>query len=163
MADGKPTEMDMNKRVLLAGLLGSLLPWAPTWAAGADRQDAVKMVDKALAYYKASGKDKTLAELNKKDTEFVKGELYVFAYNLTGIVIAHPLNSKLVGKNMLEIPDQEGKFYRKDIQQLALTQGTGWVDYLYKNPQTNKIERKSAYVKKADDIILVCGIYVGPW
>jgi cytochrome c len=153
----------MNKRVLLACLLGCVLPCGPSWAAGADKQDAITMVNKATAYYKANGKDKTLAELNKKDTEYVKGELYVFAYDLTGVVIAHPLNSKLVGKNMLEIPDQEGKFYRKDIQQLAIAKGTGWVDYLYKNPESNKIERKSAYVQKVDEIILVCGVYVGAW
>ncbi|MES2889547.1 MAG: cache domain-containing protein [Pseudomonadota bacterium] len=155
--------MDMKKRVLLGCLLGSLWISASSWAAEPGKQDAIDMVNKAMAYHKANGKDKTLAVLNKKDSEFVKGELYVFAYDLAGTVIAHPLNARLVGKNMLEIPDQEGKFYRKDVQKIALSQGTGWVDYLYKNPETNKIERKSAYVQKVEDMILVCGIYVGAW
>ena len=157
--------MDLSKRALLGGLLASGLAGVagPLWAAEPGKQDAIDMVNKALAFHKANGREKTLAVLNKKDGEFVKGELYVFAYDLAGVVVAHPQNPKLVGKNMLEIPDQEGKFFRKDVQKVALTQGTGWVDYLYKNPETNKIERKSTYVQKADDIILVCGIYVGAW
>jgi signal transduction histidine kinase len=85
--------------------------------------------------------------------------MYVFAYDLTATVLAHPVNPKLIGKNLLDVPDAEGKLFRKEIVELAKTKGTGWVDYKYKNPQTNTIESKTTYFMKEGDIILCCGIY----
>ena len=33
------------------------------------------------------------------------------------------------------------------------------VDYKFKNPQTNKVEAKTTYLKKAGDIVVGCGTY----
>ena len=85
--------------------------------------------------------------------------MYVFAYDLTATMVAHPINAKLVGKNLLDVPDAEGKLFRKEIVELAKTKGSGWVDYKYKNPQTSKIESKTTYIHKEGDIVLCCGIY----
>jgi signal transduction histidine kinase len=74
-------------------------------------------------------------------------------------MVAHPKNAKLVGKNLLEVPDVDGKLFRKEIVELAKSKGSGWVDYKYKNPETGKIEDKTTYVLKVGDIILCCGIY----
>ena len=43
--------------------------------------EAKTMVEKAEAYYQANGKEKTIQEINNPKGEFVKGELYVFAYD----------------------------------------------------------------------------------
>jgi len=83
----------------------------------------------------------------------------VFAYDMEGVMVAHPKNSKLVGKNLLEVPDVDGKLFRKEIVELAKSKGSGWVDYKYKNPQTGKTEAKTTYLKKVGDLILCCGIY----
>jgi signal transduction histidine kinase len=128
-------------------------------AAGPGKQDAVSMVEKAASFMKANGKDKLLAEVNVKDGQFHKGELYVFVYDMTATILAHPINAKLVGKNTYEMADPDGKFYRKDIVELAKSKGTGWVDYKYKNPETNKVEAKTSYIMKSGDVILVAGIY----
>jgi len=34
-----------------------------------------------------------------------------------------------------------------------------WVDYKFKDPQTNKVEAKTTYLKKAGDIVVGCGTY----
>ncbi len=68
---------------------------------------------------------------------FDKGELYVFAYDLRGIMVAHPKNSALIGQNLLNESDAEGKLFRREIVQRAMSQGSGWVDYIYLNPETN--------------------------
>ena len=127
--------------------------------ANASADEAKDMVEKAAAYYQANGKEKALKEFNNPTGQFVKGELYVFAYDSKCTVIAMPVNPKLVGINTLATPDIDGKFYRKEILEVANKSGSGWVDYKYKNPKTNKAEQKSTYVKKAGDIILCCGIY----
>ncbi len=73
--------------------------------------------------------------------------------------LAHPTNPKLIGKAMLDVPDPDGKLFRKERVELAGGKGKGWVDYKYKNPVSNKIEQKSAYVLKVDDVIISVGVY----
>ncbi len=124
------------------------------------KADAVKMVEKANAYYKANGRGKLLAELNTKNGQFHKGELYVIAVDMKHTMLAHPINPKLVGKNTLDVPDTDGKYFRRENLEVARTKGSGWVDYKYTNPTNGKSEAKTGYVFKADDdLILVCGVY----
>jgi hypothetical protein len=59
----------------------------------------------------------------------------------------------------MDVPDANGKFFRKDVVELAKTKGVGWVDYKYKNPATNKVENKTTYLRKAGDVIICCGTY----
>jgi signal transduction histidine kinase len=128
-------------------------------ACAAPKDDAVNLVQEAAKFLKAEGKEKALQECNKSDGKWVKGELYVFAYDFQGVIVAHPKNPKLVGKNMLEVPDVDGKLFRKDIVETAKTKGAGWVDYKYKNPESGKIEEKTTYLLKAGDVIFCAGIY----
>jgi hypothetical protein len=121
--------------------------------------EAVKMVQDAVEYAKQHGREVALKELNKEFGRFNKGEIYVFAYSDKGIGLAMPANPKLVGKNLLDIPDAEGKMFRRDILRVASTDGSGWVDYAHKNPKTGTIDLKTTYVMKHGDMILGCGIY----
>jgi signal transduction histidine kinase len=125
----------------------------------ASQKDAKALVEKAAAFVKANGKDATLKEINLAKGQFDKGELYVFAYDMSGKIIAHPKNPKLIGKDLLNVPDPDGKLFRKEIVDVAKTKGTGWVDYRYTNPETKKIEAKTTYVVKVGDVILCCGTY----
>ena len=120
---------------------------------------AVTLVDKAAAFAQAQGKEKALAEISTAKGQFDKGEVYVFAYDLQGSIVAHPKNPKLIGKNLLDVPDPDGKFFRKEIQEVAKTKGTGWVDYKYTNPENRKVEPKTTYLKKVGDLIICCGVY----
>jgi len=125
----------------------------------ADREDAKALVKRAAAYVKYQGKEKALAEISAPKGMFDKGELYVFAYDLQGVMLAHPKNPVLIGQNLLNVSDIEGKLFRKEIVEKAKSQGSGWVDYVYLNPETNKQEHKTTYFQKVGDIILCCGIY----
>jgi len=138
--------------VFLMGVAGTV--WTSTGMA-----DAKALVEKAAAFLKANGKEKTLAELSKPKGQFDKGELYVFAYDMNAVIIAHPKNPELIGKNMSEIPDNDGKYFRKEIVELAKTKGTGTVKYKYLNPETKKVESKITYIQRVNDVILCCGVY----
>jgi cytochrome c len=146
------------KRVLIA-LVIILLSANFVLAAVSPADQAKSMVEEAAAFFNTNGKEKALLEFNNPKGKYVKGEIYIFAYDLNATVIAHPINPKLIGKNLLEVPDADGKTFRKDIAELAKTKGTGWVDYKYKNPSTNKIENKTTLIKKVGDTIICCGIY----
>jgi len=145
------------KRILVAILINLL---SANFVLAINPADQAKaMVEEAVAFFNANGKQKTLTEINTPKGKWVKGELYVFAYDLNGVVVAHPINPKLIGKNLIDVPDAAGKTFRKDIAEVAKTKGTGWVDYKYKNPSTNKIEDKSTFLMKAGDVIICCGTY----
>jgi len=127
--------------------------------AAASQKDAKALVEKAAAFVKANGKDAALKEFSKAKGQFDKGELYVFAYDMNATIVAHPKNPKLIGKNLMDVPDTDGKLFRKEIVETAKTKGSGWVDYKYLNPETKKVEANTTYVLKAGDIVLCCGTY----
>ncbi len=146
-----------NKFLLLLGVC--LLMSGSAFSAGPTQKEATTMVDKAVAFATANGKDKLISEVNAKNPDFVQGELYIVVYGLDGMRLAHPLNAKLIGKSVLDIADVDGKEYGKEMVSLAKDKGKGWVDYKFKNPSTNKVEKKSSYVVRAGDVFVMAGIY----
>jgi cytochrome c len=129
-------------------------------AAGATEKDAIALVEKGAAFIKANGKEELFKRISAKDPEFVQPSLYLFACDLkTGFLVSHPMNPMLLGKDLTDVPDTNGKKFRREIIELAAKQGKGWVDYAYKNPGTGKVEPKTTYVMRVDDIVLEAGIY----
>ncbi|MDR3437174.1 cache domain-containing protein [Telmatospirillum sp.] len=122
-------------------------------------EQAKAMVDRVTVFFKANGKEKTLAELSNPKGQFIDRDLYVIAYSLEGIRLAHPYNPKLIGLSVLDAVDFDGKAYGKDIITLANGAGSGWVDYKFTDPTTKKLADKSLYILKAGDLIFGCGIY----
>jgi len=132
----------------------------PAYAAEPTDKDAIAMVEKGAAYIKAHGKDEFIKKIAARDPEYLQGALYVDIRDInTGIVLAHPINPSIVGKDLTDIPDASGKKYRREIIELAAKKGHGWVDYQYKNPTTGKIEPKTTYVLKVGDVVLEAGLY----
>ncbi|MFN3789062.1 cache domain-containing protein [Massilia sp.] len=132
----------------------------PALANGPTEKDAIAMVERGVALVKAKGKDEMMKKINAKDAEYVQGELYIDMRDLkTGIVLAHPYNPSIVGKDLTDVPDANGKKYRREIIELAAAKGKGWVDYQYKNPTSGKIEPKTTFIQRVDDVVLEAGIY----
>ncbi|MHB8770555.1 MAG: cache domain-containing protein [Syntrophales bacterium] len=149
----------MKRFLAVLMVMGLMVASFGIGSAASQADEAKAMVEKAVAYVQANGKAKAIAEFNNPKGQFVKGELYVFAYDSTATIIAHPVNAKLVGVNTLETPDVDGKYWRKEAMEKVKKDGTAWVDYKFKNPQSGKIEQKTSYFKKVNDIILGCGAY----
>jgi len=132
----------------------------PAFANAPTEKDAIAMVERGVALVKAKGKDEMMKKINAKDAEYVQGELYMDIRDLkTGIVLAHPYNPSIVGKDLTDVPDANGKKYRREIIELAAAKGKGWVDYQYKNPTSGKIEPKTTFIQRVDDVVLEVGIY----
>ncbi|MES2019161.1 MAG: cache domain-containing protein [Pseudomonadota bacterium] len=139
---------------MLCLTLGSSVAAEPT------QKDAIAMAEKAAAFTKANGRDALIKKITAKDPDFVQGAMYIYMRDFsTGINLAHPFNQSIVGKDLNDVPDTNGKLYRRDIMDVAKKDGKGWVDYMYKNPENSKIEAKTAYVLRAGDVVLVAGIY----
>ena len=135
-----------------------LLICAVAHAEDSDADKAVKLVKKAVLFYQANGPEKALEEFVQPKGQFTQGALYIFVYDQKATMLAHP-NISLIGQNLLDVPDAEGRYFRRDIIKTVDSKGSGWTDYKYKNPKSSEIEHKTTYCEKADELILCCGIY----
>ncbi len=126
---------------------------------GASAADATAMVKKGVSFLKKEGKDKGYAEISNKAGQFIDRDLYLVVYGLDGVVRAHGANEKMVGKNLIELKDVDGKLFVKERVELAQAKGTFWQDYKFTNPVTKKIEPKSMYCEKLEDAVVCGGIY----
>lgn len=123
-----------------------------------DTADAVQLVDQAIAYANERGIVMAFEQINNKYGLFSSPNgLYVFVYYLDGTMAAH-FNQSLVGANLLDEPDAEGKLFRKEIVALAKSKGEGWVDYKYQEKASGKLTNKRTYLKKFGGFIFCCGI-----
>jgi signal transduction histidine kinase len=147
------------KRLMTAALMGMAM--AGAWASPEpSEKDAIAMAERGASFIKAHGKDEMMKRITAKDPDFVQGSLYVDMRDIsTGIVLAHPYNPTIVGKDLTDVPDASGKKYRREIIELAAAKGKGWVDYMYKNPASGKIEPKTTYILRVGDVVLEAGIY----
>ncbi len=121
--------------------------------------EAEAMVKKAIAYIKANGKENAFAEINNPKGRFIDRDLYVTVYDLNGKCLAHGANSKMIGKDFIDMKDIDGRPYVKERMEMAKTKGKGWQDYKFTNPVSKKIEPKSMYFEKLEDVVVACGIY----
>ena len=122
-------------------------------------QEAEALVKKAIAEIKAVGKDKALAEISNPKGKFIDRDLYIFVYDMNGKCVGHGFNQKMIGKDLLQMKDPDGRFYVKERIEIIKTKGNGWQDYKFTNPLSKKIENKTAYIEGIDGLIVGCGVY----
>lgn len=129
-------------------------------AGGATPDEAIAMVKKAVGYIKANGADKAYADFDNKTGQFVDRDLYVVVYGLDGKVLAHGANEKLIGKDMMDAQDVDGKAYVKERMEMTAKQPGGfWQDYKFVNPTSKKVEPKQMYCQKLDNTSVCAGVY----
>jgi cytochrome c len=150
------------KKAVIGALAVVAFVFATSFVVKAGAPDEAKaMVEKAHSYLKANGKEKAFAEISNPEGQFVKGDLYVFVQDFTGVNLAHGGNPKFVGLNHSGLRDPDGVYFIKEMAELAKTKGSGWVDYKWVNPSTKKLQAKTTYVKRIEgtDSYMACGVY----
>ncbi len=150
----------MRTQLIASVVLACALLPAARAADIATKAEAEAMVHKALKFMKANGKEKTYAEIDKKDGPFTDRDLYLTVYGMDGVVRAHGANAKMIGKNLLEIKDVDGKAFVKERVELAKKKQPFWQDYKFTNPISGQIEPKSMYCVPEDDMVVCGGVYL---
>jgi signal transduction histidine kinase len=141
---------------VIAFLIGTALATAGEFAT---KDEAVAMVKKATATIKEQGAEKAYAEFDAKGGKFTDRDLYVVVYGLDGKVLAHGANQKLVGKDLIDAQDVDGKYFVKERTELARKQASFWQDYKFVNPTTKKIEPKQMYCERGGETSVCAGVY----
>jgi signal transduction histidine kinase len=122
-------------------------------------KEAEALVGKAVAHIKAVGVEKAYADFTNKEPAFTDRDLYVVVYDLEGRVHAHGQNPKMVGKELIDLRDPDGKAFVKERVELARSKGHFWHDYKFTDPITKKIAPKSTYCERLEATAVCVGIY----
>jgi len=103
--------------------------------------------------------ESALDSFNDPNNSILFGNIYLFIDSLDGTELVNPAFPDLAGKNIFDLKDSNGKSVVKDYINLALTNGSGWIDYMWPKPMEDRPSKKSTFVSKAKfkDTFLVVG------
>ena len=150
----------MRNRLAISAF--ALILALPLGAQPAERAKAEALVKEGIAFMKANSKEAFIAEVQKGSGRFHAkpgNPLYLFVYDLNGVVVAHGAEANLLGVNRLNVKDPDGTQYIKENLAVAQKKGGGWSDYKRMNPDTRKIEQKTSYCLADSGLVVGCGIY----
>lgn len=116
---------------------------------------------KAAATMLLEDKDAALAEISNKDGRFVWKDSYVFAMDLKGKMLAHPMMPGLMKMdNLLSTPDKnpdDPKMLFVEFVVLAGTKGEGWVEYMWPKPGSTSPSVKETYIYRVPETSMFVG------
>ena len=146
------------KRILLLILFALGISWSAAFAADRATPDEAKaMAEKAAAYLKANGPEKSFPVFQAKDGGYLDRDLYVTVQDTKGNMVFHGTTPALMGKNMLDLKDVDGKPFNREIQAIK---ETGWIEFKWLNPVTKVVEPKKMYEIRVGEYIVGVGAYV---
>jgi len=156
----------MKLRTLVATLFGTGLAIAgalPLTVQAADTyaspQDAQAMLKRAVAHFGKVGKDKALKDFTEDKATWTDRDLYITGMSMEGVTVAHGVNARQVGRNMLDFKDPDGKELFRERIAMAAKQNAFSQDYKFSDPVTKTVQPKTMFCEKVQDIILCSGAY----
>jgi hypothetical protein len=152
----------LKKSVISIAVLISASTGGPSFAAGpesATPEEAMAKVREAAKYLHDKGAS-GYAEFNNSAGRWVWKDSYVFVYDCRlDKMVAHPIRPDLVGKSILQITDNNGKFIFRELCKAGDAPHGGWVEYVWPKPGAGNLSRKLSYAHAAD-ISFASGIQV---
>jgi signal transduction histidine kinase len=151
----------MLRKTLIAAAVVASLGAVQSFAAEeyGSAAEAQAMVKKARQHMQKVGREQAYADFTGKKAPFVDRDLYVTVTSLSGPSLAHGLNPKMVGMDLSDYKDIDGKLYFRERFELAKAKGTFWQDFKFVDPLTKKVLPKSMYCELDNDVIVCTGIY----
>ncbi len=143
--------------IVAAGAIGAKAQTADTTPA--TKEQAVAMVQKAVAFIKAQGAEKAYAEIDDKSGQFVQGDLYIAVVGLDGTLLAYGADNERIGNNLMNLKDPDGKEVVKERIELAKKEPSFWQSYRFTNPLTKTVEPKQMYCERLDETVVCGGVY----
>jgi methyl-accepting chemotaxis protein len=154
-------EQAASAAVRMQQLAASLEQSISTFRLENNSDEAVAIVKRAVQHVKQQGQDAALADFSQPTPAFRQRDLYINVIDLDGNTLAHGENAKLIGRNLIDLKDADGKLFIKQFVDTARRAGKGWIDYRWPNPVTAVLEEKSTYIEEVNGLVIGCGIYKG--
>ena len=115
----------------------------------------VALVQAAIDLYKTEGREAAIAYHN--DPASIDGQWYVFILDENDLFVAQPAAPHFIGKGIKEAPGLDGSLIGLDIA--GATEEGRWTEYLWPNPETNKVEQKRTWSIRYDGYLFGSGYY----
>lgn len=151
----------MKKTLAILAMAAALVSSAGDASAQASRgtiEEAKALVHKAREYIHKHGREKAFAEIDKRDGPFVDRDMYVYVYDKNLKNLAHGGNARLIGKDLADLRDPDGKFVNRGLLDVA-QKGGGTYTFKFYNPASGKIEEKIGYAEMEGDLMVGSGVY----
>jgi len=121
-----------------------------------------QFVQDAKEFALENGKETALDSFNDVNGSFIQDDLYIFAYDYNGTVLAWPYRQDQIGVNRINATDIVGLSHVKAFLEKAQL-GGGITDYYSVNPFTNLTDLKISYVQDIDGTWMMgAGEYIEP-
>lgn len=146
---------------LLAPML-CLLAYSEAQAqARASREDAVALVQRTIRLISQVGIKPVVDGINSGQRRFLDRDLYLFVHDIRkpALLIAHGSNKNLIGKDTINLRDQNGKYFVREMYAVITEKGKGWVDYRWANAHRTGFEDKTSYVERVGNYFVGVGVY----
>jgi cytochrome c len=107
---------------------------------------AKELDQKAVAFIKEVGCEKALAEFNNLKSHFnaTYSNAYITTSDFNGNATSNGRYAYLVGKNLIDVKDAEGKpFLKNGLDALQKKGGKANLEYKWQDPKTKKIETRT--------------------
>ncbi|MES2889288.1 MAG: methyl-accepting chemotaxis protein [Pseudomonadota bacterium] len=125
--------------------------------------EAMVLVRRAIAHCRQMGLAAGLVDLSAADNPFRDRDLYVWAHNADHVVVGISLQgTDRLGRDERELRDAKGFPMVSEFIRIGLSEGHGWVDYTYLNPETGHLAPKVSYVESFEHVVFGCGVYKPP-
>jgi signal transduction histidine kinase len=125
----------------------------------------VEYVGKAAALLTEKGEG-AFQDFSRESERLDRGNRYLFVYDLNGKCLFHPVERELVGRDLLDFKDLDGKPVIRHIIEAATREypSGGWVHYLWSEPGSLAPLWKTSYVVQVKgptgkDYVIGSGIY----
>ncbi len=131
-----------------------------------DTRRLVSLVEAAADTMEQEGTN-ALAAFGQENSRWFNDDYYLFVYDIDGRCVFHPVNPELVGRNLMNLRDMNGKpviQWITDVGRRADRRANGWVFYLWEEGRQLTPMWKSSYLRKVvtpdgRTYVLGCGVY----
>lgn len=131
----------------------------------ASAQMVINKVKQAVALLQQYGKS-AFPQFKGKHSEFIYAGTYIWVNDYKGVMVMHPIQAQLEGKDQIDWQDVHGKKIFVEFIKVCKDKGSGWVDYWWPKPGDPKGSppaHKVSFVMKAkvdgEDMVVGSGIY----
>jgi len=123
----------------------------------AKKRQTIAMVESGVDYFKKNSLDQACRDFTHTK-KFIKGELYLFVYDYTGVCLASGQQSSSISvwKNLYDIRDTFGTYQVQEFIKTAKN-GGGWVTYQWRG--ATKISYVKPVTKNEKTYLVGCGFY----
>jgi cytochrome c len=134
-------------KFLMKALVAAAMVFAMANVRAETPEEARALLEAAITEVKAKGTDAAAREFNAGG-KWHRGPLYVVLMRFDNVVIGHSSNAKLIGKNMSEAKDANGKLFVRDITEAHRSKDVVETHFRWANPATKQIGDAVAYSRR---------------